>query len=134
MNALETSIYSLLKDDSGLKTLTGGESRVFNAAAPFGQALPLAVFSQASGIEENNISTQSIIMRYLVKGIAVRGIIAGQIAARIDALLNGATLSVDGWTAYRKARQETTVRYQERDPSGRVINHSGAVYIVWLEA
>ncbi|MCK4302631.1 MAG: hypothetical protein KAY24_00120 [Candidatus Eisenbacteria sp.] len=134
MNELETSIYDVLRADDDLKGLTGGEIRVFNSVAPLGQSMPVVVFSQAGGLEENATKPCSVIMKYQVKGIAVRGVIASQIAARIDVLLNAAILTVTGWTCYRKVRRETTVRYQERDSGGRVINHTGAVYVIWLEA
>ena len=129
MNSTDAAIYSKLSSDTALTSLLGG-TMIYNYVLPRDAPLPAVVFWHISGVDENETPRRSERLIYGVKGVANTFYQAGQLADRIDALLNQSTLAVTGWgTAFWMAR-ESEIAFVERDPAGRDIGHKGGEYAI----
>lgn len=126
MNALETAIYSALSGDSSLTTKLGG-SYIYNQVAPQGQDPPYVIFAKAGGGDENITPHRMRNYAYLVKGVSAGKKEAGEVDDLCDAVLEGTTLTVTGWTNFYCYREDD-VSYTEVMRDGTVRYHSGAYY------
>ena len=93
---------------------------VFNAQAP---STPLYAFGSAT------VKLEDVI--YQVKAVAEghSGAAAGTIADKIDDALNGATLTITGYTSVQIVRLQN-ISYPEIAAGGKRFNHRGALYRV----
>lgn len=133
MNAIEVSLRQKLVADSTLVGLLGGTA-VFNGLAPQGSTYPQVQFSLSSGIDDNESERRSKQFVYLVKGVSQGGgmTAAGAIDDRVDAILNGSSLTVSGWHVFWM-RRESDVRYAEQADDGKSYFHAGGLYRIRLE-
>lgn len=133
VNNVKAALFARLDGDSTLDTLaTGG---VFERTAPQGTQCPYVIFSKLSGLAQHSLGSATAFSEdlYLVKAVTDEpsSKVAGQIAERIDALLNHHALSVSGATLM-VCRRETDVDYDERT-DGRVYKHVGHTYRIGVQ-
>ncbi len=135
MNALETAIYLVLQDATLLALATGG---VFVGMAPEGTTEPYVTISAQDPDRPTKVMGGTDAYRehlYLVKGVVKvakttsKPAACGLIDARIDTLLDNATLSVSGHTNMATLR-ESSVQYPEVTPDA-VYWHQGGVFRVF---
>jgi hypothetical protein len=97
---MNTAIYTKLSGTALTSLLSGGTASpsVFFGQAPDNFTLPYVVFLYPVEADENLIPhrMKNIVIR--AYGVAAAPAQAGTIDAAIDTLLNGATLTVSGWT------------------------------------
>lgn len=133
-NAADKAVYDKLAGDATLTgMLAGGTAApsVYHAAVPQNAELPAVVFQALSpstpartfrGVFQENAI-------YQVKAIAEGAdqLAAGSIAARIDVLLDGPTLTYTGFT-HMGCQRIQEIDYPETAPGGPRIVHRGAKY------
>lgn len=133
MKALSTGIYTLLTGDATLMALaTGG---VHSQRVPQDTAPPYVVFAQQSALDHYAFTRRAWEERfYLVRGITKgsNADAADDIAARIDTILNDATLTVAGY-ANIVCRRVNPIEYTE-SPGGVEYHHAGGVYRIGVAA
>ncbi len=124
MNEIDTALYNHLNVGTVTALATGG---VWNTLAPQGTATPYVLFSKVSEVSAYSFGGTIANCLYLVKGVssALYPAEAGSIDARVRDRLQNGTLSVDGWTLARCAR-ETAVMY--REGQSPAYWHAGAYY------
>jgi hypothetical protein len=131
-NQLESAIYSILKGGTALTTLLGGTA-IYLGQPPRDVALPWVTVQMVAGIEDNRTRVRTTNYTYLIKGVAPSLLAAGSIASAIDDLVHDQRgYALAGGTAFWSTRQ-LVVRYQEIDPAGHVIGHSGGEYSFRVE-
>ena len=124
IGALEAALFDKLSDPS---IAAAGASGVYNRIAPQGAAPPYVIVQWQGGGDENSSPRRARNTLYSVQALAGTLDDAEAIDAALDALLHLGTLTVEGWSAFWMAR-EGDIAYQEIDPAGRVVFHSGGVY------
>ena len=105
MNEIDVTLYSTLTGGAALTALLSGTAAVYPMQAPQGASYPYIVFNQMAG---GNLGiTQNKRREYLYQvQIYTKASLAAAwaIDAQVDALLDGKTLSVAGWTNSRTER------------------------------
>lgn len=131
IGVLETALFNKL-NVTAVKT-TAGATGVYNRIAPQGAVLPYVIFQWQGGGDENDHSRRSRNIIYTVKALALTVVAAETIDAACDVLLHNGSLTVTGYNTFW-LRREGDVAYQETDPTGKAVFHSGAMYRVRIEA
>jgi hypothetical protein len=131
ITAVQTGIHAAL-NVAAITDLTGS-GKIYAAIAPLGTALPLVIYQQQGGGDENLTPSRMRNVLYTVKAVASSRATAAGIDAQIDTALHNVTLTVGGWTAFWCAR-ETDIEYAEVDDAGDVIYHIGGIYRIRIGA
>lgn len=134
-NPADAAIYSKLSGDSTLIALLAGgtaSASVYHGQVPQDAALPAVVFSAQSPSTPARTMGAKVYQEdalYTVKAITEgrSAASAGTIAARIDVLLDGPSLTYTGFTHMGSQRVQE-IDYPETAPGGPRFNHRGAVY------
>lgn len=130
MSAHETSLVGKLSGDATLTALAPGGG--WQDVAPKATTLPFWVFSLMSALDEPGFEgTEWEEVRYLVKAVAATAAGADAVAARIQALLEGATLTITGYTNML-CRREERVRQTEVVGDDRWY-HAGGIYLLMAD-
>jgi hypothetical protein len=133
--AVRRAIYGRLSSDTTLSNLLGaaapGYSKgIYYQVAPEGAAFPYVVFQHQSGVPTEAMQDPSAYETdvWLVKAVDrnTSADTAESIAARIQTLLNDATLTISGAT-HLYLRRQSDVDYPEVD-EGIQYKHCGALY------
>lgn len=99
MIEIDQALYSKLSGGTALVTALGGTA-IYAQEAPEGAALPFVVFNFAGGGREFiNPSPLTNVVYYVTSYAATRAQ-AGTIAGLVDALLNGGSITVSGYTNF----------------------------------
>lgn len=132
--SVEAALFSKLSADSTLTTLLGGTA-IFEQV-PQGNTFPAVVFFETSGVDEYALAARVATSRlFTVKAVTERPAdspsskTADAIAARIDAVLTDADLTISGAT-HLSTRRESTIKYRE-NTAGKVYHHVGGLYRIW---
>jgi len=123
---LGSAIYATLAAGTALIGELGG-TRIYEALAPQGQALPYVVYFRAGGGDDNSSPRRTRSEQWVVKGIGTDVFQARRIDELIDAQLHEGSLSITGWDCYQAARR-TDVAYAEPGGGGVIYWHRGGVY------
>lgn len=136
---IRRALYGRLAGDSTLTGLlatpAGGYSQaIYFQQAPAGAAHPLVIFNKQSGVPTEAMGAPSALEEdvWLVKAIdkSPSADSAEAVQARLQALLNDATLSISGGSLLYLRRQ-SDVEYPEV-ADGVLYHHAGALYrLVW---
>lgn len=133
MKAIATALTTLLTGDATLMALaTGG---VHSQRVPQDTSPPYVVFAQQTGLDHYSFAKRAWEERfYLVRGITKGSDAdsADDIAARIDLILNDATLTVAGYTNI-VCRRVQPIEYPE-SPDGVEYHHAGGIYRIGVAA
>ena len=126
--AAGSAIYSTLSGGTALTTLLGG-TLIYQDHPPDGSARPYVVFNHQAGGPEllNSHDIRSNV--WYVRGFADTKASAVAIDAQIDALLDGHTLSVSGYTNFWTKREED-LSIVETQPNNERIYSNGGLYRV----
>jgi len=125
MNPVRKALSEILKEDAQLKALA--TSGVFHRKVPSKTARPYVIFHKSSGVPTWAFDGPSMDKDvWLVKGVADDRDEAEDIDARCKALLNGATLNIEG-KDHQDLRHINDVDYDEI-LDGERVNHVGAEY------
>lgn len=133
--ATRRALYGRLAGDTTLNSLLGtppsGYSKsIYFQAAPATASFPLVIFQKQSGIPTEAFSDPDAMQEdaWLVKAIDrdTSADDAEAIAARLDELLQDATLSISG-ASLLYLRRRSDVQYPETD-EGVLYQHCGALY------
>lgn len=130
IGALEAALFAKL-NVAAVKA-TAGATGVYNRIAPQAAALPFVVFQWQGGGDENSHSIRSRNLVYTVQALAASLTAAETIDAACDVLLHDGALTVTGYNKFWM-RRESDIAYQEVDPTGVVIYHSGGMYRIRIE-
>jgi hypothetical protein len=129
------AIYGKLAGDTTLTNLlgtpaTGYSKSIYHQQAPEGAHFPYVVFSKSSGVPTEAFGAPSALETdvWLIKAIdrATSTDTAEAIQARIQALLNDASLSISGSTLLYLRRQSDVEYPEVRD--GVMFAHAGALW------
>lgn len=135
MNELGSAIYSKLSAGTALTaqlaTMTGGTTpAIFNQRAPKEQSYPYVVYNwQAGGQTADHDIVSGL---EWVRAYGTAAIQAGSAYAAFDALLNGGTMTVSGWSTL-SLRREDQIELVEDEPDGSQVYTCGAFYRVILD-
>ena len=137
MNAVGKALFTKLTGASSLTSLlSAGTAGVFENVAQQNEDVPYVVFNAQSPSTPlyafGNAATVKIEdIIYQVKGITEGHSAApgGTIADKINDTLNGATLTVTGYTSLQISRIQD-IDYPEVVQGGKRFNHRGALYRV----
>lgn len=99
MNEIDKAIFSKLSGGTALVTALGGTA-IYCQEAPEGASLPYVVFTFAGGGKENLNPSALINTVYYVIAYSDSKPEAGTIMALVDALLQGGSLTVTGYTNF----------------------------------
>lgn len=137
-NEMSVAVYNALTGSTALTTLLAGgtaSQSVFQDLAPEGATAPYVVYQTQSPSMPQYVFSR---VAYENTIYAVRGVTqgpskaaGGTIAAKIDAALNDATLTVSGYT-FLKCRRLQDIDYGEIVAGVRV-SHIGGAYRVWAQ-
>ena len=130
IGALEEALFTRLSDPA---LEASGATGVYNRIAPQGAAPPYVIFQWQGGGDENMTPKRARNTLYAVQALAGTLDDAEAIDAAVDGLLHLQPLTVPGWSHFWLAR-EGDIAYQEVDPAGRPIFHSGGVYRIRISA
>lgn len=131
--AVERWLYGLLAGDATLAGLVG--DRIYAYVAPLGAALPLVVFAQQAGTDVRVVGPGRLMAALLYQVRAVgpgpSAAVVAPVAARLDALLQGASGSVvDG--VVLGCTREQPLSYVETE-GGESYRHLGGIYRIWAQ-
>ena len=132
-NPIAAAIYTNLTGASALTTLlNAGTAGVFETLAPEGEDPPYVVYnaqSPSTPVYAFGTAVKWEDAIYQVQAVTEghTAAAAGTIADKIDDALNGATLTITGYTAMYVARIQT-VDYPELAAGGKRFNHRGGLY------
>jgi hypothetical protein len=133
--AVRRALYGRLASDTTLNGLlatppTGYSKNIFHQQAPAGAHYPLVIFDKSSGVPTEAMADPSALETdvWLIKAIDqnTSADVAESIAARVQTLLNDATLSISGAT-HLYLRRQSDVEYPE-DADGERFQHVGSLY------
>lgn len=136
MNAVGKALFTKLAGASSLTALlAAGTAGVFENVAPQNEDVPYVVFNAQSpstplyAFGSATVKLEDAI--YQVKGITEghSAAAAGTIADKINDALNGATLTITGYTSLQIGRIQD-IDYPEVVQGGKRFNHRGALYRV----
>lgn len=129
------AIYGKLAGDTTLNNLlgtpaTGHSKSIYHSEVPQGAAFPFVIFNKSTGNPTEAFGVPSALENdvWLVKGVdrSTSADTAEAIQARIQTLLNDASLSISGSTLLYLRRQ-SDVEYPEVT-NGVTYRHAGALY------
>lgn len=131
MKVVEIGIMNALRANSALTTKLGG-TYIYNSVAPPSQAVPFVIFQWAGGGKENITPSDMRDLTYLVKGISDDQKTAAEIDELIEDVLDGAALTITGYTNIRTWR-DTQVQLIEMVSDGSLLFHRGAYYAILID-
>lgn len=132
-NPIAAAIFTKLTGASALTTLlNAGTAGVFETLAPQNEDPPYVVFNAQSPSTPQYAFGTAVKWEdaiYQVQAVTEghTAAAAGTIADKIDDALNGATLTITGYTSMYVARVQT-VDYPELAAGGKRFNHRGGLY------
>lgn len=131
MNPVRKALTDALAGDATLTGLLGdGAGGIHHRVAKPKAATPYVIVNQQAGTPEYTMKSTPVFERdvWLVKAVDHdhSASVAEQIAARIDTILNGATLTLTAGTML-DLRRTGTVDYGETDQGG-IYQHRGGLY------
>lgn len=130
MNPVRSSIHSLLAGDATLTALLGdGANGVYYQRAPLSARAPWVLFNKQAGTPTRTMRGDAYTTDvWQVKGVSAGGLPgpAEDIAARLDVLLNDATLTITG-QACLDLHKQSDIDYPE-DNGADTYHHVGASY------
>lgn len=101
-DVLNKAIYNHLHGNSALVALLSGASAIYFGQAPTGSALSYVVYSIAGGGDDHLTPTDSVDVRYIIKGVAKTALAAGAIAGALRTALHEVEPTADSpWVIYR---------------------------------
>lgn len=134
---IKAGIYGKLAGDTTLTNLlaaapAGYSKAIYFELAPQGALFPHVIFSKTSGIPYYSFKTGGSLYDedvWMVKAVdkSTASDVCESIAARVDALLQDASLSLSGGLNLRYLRRAGDVSYSETDNGVRYV-HRGANY------
>jgi hypothetical protein len=134
-NALNSALYSKLSGGTALTALVGTipngtAPAIFSLNAPKDQPLPYVVYSwQGGGLTPDHDIVSGV---EWVRAYGTSAAQAGSIYAQLDALLNGGSLSVSGYTNIGLRREDEIERVDEL-PNTEPVYTCGAIYRIILD-
>lgn len=131
-DALDAAFYTRLSGDATLQTLLGGAGRIFRLKAPSG-TFPALIYSSQGGPDRSTLGglrIRDLVYRFRVwdQGFSAQG--AKAILARVDALLQDATLSVSGGSVLFLRRRSELPDLTEDGSGGVPYQIVGSEYAV----
>ena len=135
---IDDAVMAVLRDDATLQKY----QRFNTTPPPWGVAMeaegrekPYIIFQQISAIPRSTLGKRGWTVDMMVKVVSQsRWPKEGTaIASEIDDAMEGASLTVTGYSAYN-VEWVSGIRYAEQIVAGRTYQHVGAIYQVWLEA
>lgn len=131
INAFDNAIYTKLTGYGPLTALLdNGTASVYHWMAPQEADPPFVVYNMQASTPLKTLPTIAVENTlYQVKAVTLgpSALMAGSIAKQIDAALNGAAVSITGFTLLL-SRREAGVDYPEIAPGGQRYHHRGAIY------
>jgi hypothetical protein len=133
---IRRAIYGRLAGDTTLNGMLGSPApnyakSIYHQKAPDGAAFPFVVFSKSAGNPTEAFSDPSALETdiWLVKGVDRSNSTdtAEAIQARLQALLNDASLSIAGGVTLLYLRRTSDVEYDETE-DGVEYKHAGGLY------
>ncbi len=132
VNEMFAAIYGTLTGGTALTSLLAGTASIYRSRAPAEADFDYVIMQLQGGGPTLRTSHSEIDDLVAVRCYSVVSPArAGTLSAQVDALLDGGTLSVSGWTAYN-TRRETDLELSEVLPDGRTIWMAGGIYRVQL--
>lgn len=134
-NAAKSGIYAKLTGDATLGALLASGTAVYANLAPQGASTPYVIFQRASSVPMPTLGRAAAweSQTYFVKAVTDEASdrVAGQIAERIDTLLNDATITPGAGTLMVLRRTQDIDYTQAAD--GHTYHHVGGVYQIGLQ-
>lgn len=132
---IDAAIFSLLANDATLTSLAPGG--VFRSTSPPNISSPFVIVDLVEHTDEHEMGSATPALedvRYQVKAVDnSKSMLGAQAAAdRIHTLLNGATLTITGYTSLNCVRDER-IAYIEVDTPGFRFAHAGGIYHVMVD-
>lgn len=133
--AVRRALYGRLASDTTLNNLlatpaTGFSKAIYHQQAPANASFPFVIFNRQSGVPTEAMADPSALDTdiWLVKAVDrnTSADTAESISARVQTLLNDATLSISGAT-HLYLRRQSDVEYAE-EANGVSYKHSGSLY------
>lgn len=129
IDVINEGFYNKLNGNAVLTALLSSASAIYFGQAPSDAELPYIVYAHNAGGADHLTPTDSVDMRYVVKGIAATAQAAGAIAGAIRDTLHEQTMSLDSpWTCYR-LQEDGAVMYPENQ-ARQQFWHSGFIFRV----
>jgi hypothetical protein len=133
-NDIKAALYAKLTGDATLSGLLSAGDAVYDGIAPIESNFPYVIVQKMDGRPQYTFSqrafdTHVFLVKGVTKGATARR--AGEIAARIDALLTDGALTISGGSLLY-CRREQDVDYPDHD-GGDVFRHCGATYKLYVE-
>lgn len=134
-NALESAIYSKLKNAAGLTQYLADSDSIYAYAPLENAALPLVVYFEQDGSPDYTLAVRAFNQwLYGIKTITATTMKdAKTIDAQIDLLMGDATLTVDGKSTMSCRRERSISPYTTLEDGVRY-NHCGGSYRIYLGA
>lgn len=132
MNLVSTGIYSKLSGDSTLTNLFASSTSIYAIRAPKDAVYPYVVYSVFFGGVMNVNPSDLHEMTYFIRAYAITAKDAGNIHARIAALLDKGTITVTGYTLVASELTEE-LEGDEINDAGRSIFYRGGLYRFQLD-
>lgn len=134
--AIDAAIFTVLRNDATLTTLAPGG--VFRGISPQGASRPFVIVDLVDHFDEPEMGTATPAfesVRYMIKAVdgSTSMTAASAAADRIYAILNGATLSISGYTSLLCVREERVVYTEVDDASDNRYQHNGGMYRVMVD-
>lgn len=129
----DQAVYTTLTGSTALTGLLNGGTAspsVYHWIAPTDAAPPYVIYNVQTDVPVKTLPTQAIENKlYQVRAVTFgpTAAAAGTIANQIDAALNGAALSISGYTLLL-CRREEGINYPELAPGGQRYHNAGAIY------
>ena len=133
LSLLSKGIYSKLTGDTTLKALLASNTSVYWLQAPKDAEYPYIVYSLLYGAPENLTPSDLQDHIYFIRAYAANALEAGNIHARVAALLHKQTVSVTGYTNIWTALEEE-YEGEETNNAGNTIFMVGGGFRIRLDS
>lgn len=134
MNPLRAALYAHLTSDPTLVGMLATATSVYHQQAPQGAAFPFVVFNRQAGTPAWQFAgdpVQDDLWQIKAVSRASSASQAENIAERLDAILNRATLTITG-RLHLSLLRESDVDYPEQDDADSY-QHVGALYRIFTQ-
>jgi hypothetical protein len=133
LNLVATALYSKFTGDTTLKSLVASATSFYAIKAPKDAKYPYVVYSLLYGAPENITPSDLQNHIYFIRAYASSALTAGNIHARIAALLHKQTLTVTGFTNIWTALEEE-FEGEEVNETGNIIFMRGGGFRIRLDS